>query len=192
MGQPFSYKAYCGLVCAGIIFQIFIKLLGEHLDTLEKEKGMTGKKRLLLAGSVIDDLDFIRLIEELDSVIVADSLCFGSKCYTDQVSLNVDPMAAISDRYLNHTCCPRMYGRYRERLAFIKNKVQKAKVDGIILQNIRFCDMHGADNGLMARDLEAEGIPVLTLEREYGPLVEKGRIRMRVEAFLERIHQREG
>ena len=36
-------------------------------------------------------------------------------------------------------------------------------------------------------DLEAAGIPCIRIEREYGPLVEDGRVRMRVDAFLQRI-----
>ena len=34
------------------------------------------------------------------------------------------------------------------------------------------------------------GIPCLKIEREYGPLVETGRIKMRVDAFIERIGAR--
>ena len=65
--------------------------------------------------------------------------------------------------------------------------IERAAVDGVVLQNIRFCDLHGSENSLFERDLEAKGIPCLKIEREYGPLVETGRIRMRLEAFLERL-----
>ena len=58
---------------------------------------------------------------------------------------------------------------------------------GIILQNIRFCDLHGSENGLFEKDFEKMGIPCLRLEREYGPLTETGRMKMRIEAFFERI-----
>jgi benzoyl-CoA reductase/2-hydroxyglutaryl-CoA dehydratase subunit BcrC/BadD/HgdB len=68
--------------------------------------------------------------------------------------------------------------------------VKNGKIDGVILQNIRFCDLHGSENGLFERDLEANGIPCMRLEREYGPLVETGRMKMRVDAFIERIQQR--
>jgi hypothetical protein len=47
--------------------------------------------------------------------------------------------------------------------------------------------MHGSENGLMARDLKRMGIPVLRIEREYGPLADTGRIKLRVDAFLEQI-----
>jgi benzoyl-CoA reductase/2-hydroxyglutaryl-CoA dehydratase subunit BcrC/BadD/HgdB len=80
-----------------------------------------------------------------------------------------------------------MFGAYRQRLAFMKERIRQAKVDGVILQNIRFCDMHGSENSLYERDLEALGVPCLKIEREYGPLVEEGRIKMRVDAFMESL-----
>jgi benzoyl-CoA reductase/2-hydroxyglutaryl-CoA dehydratase subunit BcrC/BadD/HgdB len=63
----------------------------------------------------------------------------------------------------------------------------KTSVQGVILQNVRFCDLHGSENSVIERELEAKGIPCMKLEREYGPLSETGRIRLRVDALLERI-----
>jgi len=57
----------------------------------------------------------------------------------------------------------------------------------VIMQNIRFCDLHGAENALFERDLEAMGIPCLRVEREYGPHIDAGRMKLRINAFLERI-----
>ncbi len=69
----------------------------------------------------------------------------------------------------------------------LKEKIERAAVDGVILQNIRFCDLHGSENGIFERDLEAAGIPCIRIEREYGPLVETGRIRMRIDAFWKKV-----
>ena len=158
------------------------------MNELEKsEERITGKKRLLWAGSVNDDVDLVKLIEEAGAVVVADTLCFGSRSYTNLIEEDGDPLVAICRRYLTHSFCPRMFGYYKERVGFLKEKAEKAKVDGVILQNIRFCDLHGSENSLFERDLEAVGIPCMKMEREYGPLVETGRIKMRIDAFLERI-----
>ena len=80
-----------------------------------------------------------------------------------------------------------MAGEYSTRLAFVKDQIERAGVKGVILEHIKFCDLHGTDNALLKRDLEKEGIAVLELERQYGPLADAGRIRTRVQAFLERI-----
>ena len=67
---------------------------------------------------------------------------------------------------------------------------QTAGVDGVVFQNIRFCDLHGSENGLLEHVFEKMGIPCLRLEREYGALVETGRLRMRMAAFMERLDTR--
>jgi len=167
---------------------VYNRLLEDLLRDLGRNTdGIKGRKRLLLAGSANDDVDLVRLIESSGGVVVADTLCFGSRSYTDLVEEDGDPVVAIARRYLSHKLCPRMFGSYRQRLAFMKERIQQANVDGVILQNIRFCDMHGSENSLYERDLDAVGIPCLRIEREYGPLVEEGRIKMRVDAFMESL-----
>ncbi len=150
---------------------------------------ISGRKRLMLVGSANDDVELVRLIEGDEAVVVADNLCFGARFYADLVEQDGDPVAALAKRYLYHNDCPRMFGDYKGRLSILKEKIERAAVDGVILQNIRFCDLHGSENGIFERDLEAAGIPCMRIEREYGPLVETGRIRMRIDAFLERLEK---
>ncbi len=147
-----------------------------------------GKKRLMALGSISDDIDLIRLIEnESESVVVAENLCFGVRYEGSEIPETGDPVLELAKGYLGESTCPRMYGKYKERLSALKEIIDRANVEGVIMQNIRFCDLHGSENGLFERDLEDVGIPCLRVEREYGPLVETGRIKMRVDAFLERI-----
>lgn len=153
----------------------------------KSKKGLNGKKRLLLGGSAHDDSDIVALIESSGVVVVGDTLCFGSRSYVDLVEEDGDPVVAIARRYLTRNPCPRVFGTYKERLAYMRQRVKDARADAVILQNIRFCDMHGAENSLYERDLEASGIPCLKIEREYGPMAEEGRIKMRVDAFVENL-----
>lgn len=167
----------------------FNALVEDVLGDLKKKKkkdALSGR-RLLLAGSVIDDLDLFRTIEDAGAVIVADTVCFGSRDRTDPVGEDGDPVAALAGRYLGSIRCPRMFGDYKSRFAFLKELAKRTGAEGVILQNIRFCDLHGSENGIFERDLEAAGIPCLRMEREYGPLGDEGRVRMRIDAFLERI-----
>jgi benzoyl-CoA reductase/2-hydroxyglutaryl-CoA dehydratase subunit BcrC/BadD/HgdB len=141
----------------------------------------------MLIGSANDDVDFVHLVEESGSIVVADSVCYGSRSYSEMVDEKGDPVQALAATYMNYNICPRMYGAYKDRLAYMSKLAEKTGVQGIILQNVRFCDLHGSENSVIERDLEAKGIPCMKLEREYGPLVETGRIRLRVDALLERI-----
>ena len=162
-------------------------LLKELIKEVESREGISEGYRLMIVGSVNDDPSLVKLIEDLGAIVVADSLCFGARYFWDSVEEEGDPLRAIVTRYYNHISCPRMFGEYPRRLEFVKDMVKKGNVDGVILEHMKFCDMHGAENMLYARDLEKEGIPALRLERHYGPLADIGRIRTRVEAFLERI-----
>ncbi|HDP79891.1 MAG TPA: 2-hydroxyacyl-CoA dehydratase [Spirochaetes bacterium] len=152
--------------------------------------GHAGRIRLMVVGSACDDVGLLELIEGDRALVVGDNLCFGSRFHRDLVDEDGDPVAALARRYLARNECPRMYGGYRDRLGALAETVRRANIEGVILQNIRFCDLHGAENGLFERALEAMGVPCLRLEREYGPLVETGRLRMRLDALLERINRK--
>lgn len=146
-----------------------------------------GRVRLLVAGSLMDDPEFIENVEDMGAIVVTDTLCFGTRAFWDLADENGDPLDALIDRYYNHAPCPRMAEEYPQRLAFVKEQAGRARVDGVILEHIKFCDLHGTDNALLKRDLEEAGIPAIELERQYGPLADAGRIRTRAQAFIERI-----
>jgi bzd-type benzoyl-CoA reductase N subunit len=163
-------------------------MLKELIADLEKAPSVSdGQKRIMLVGSANDDVDFIHLIEENGAIVVADTVCYGSRSFSELVDEKGDPVHALASTYLKNNICPRMYGIYKDRFAYISKLAEKTSVQGVILQNVRFCDLHGSENSVIERDLEAKGIPCMKLEREYGPLMETGRIRLRVDALLERI-----
>jgi benzoyl-CoA reductase subunit C len=187
---PISGEDALAILIAGhaIPREEFNRILKDLIAELEKAPSLSnGKKRLMLIGSASDDVDFVRVLEDAGAVVVADTVCFGSRLHGSLVEEKGDPVQALAKHYLKHSICPRMLGYYKDRKAFIQGIIAQAGVDGIILQNVRFCDLHGSENGVLERDLEAAGVPCMRLEREYGPLVETGRIRMRVDAFMERI-----
>ena len=189
---PFNGEEALAVILSGTTMprEEYNALLEKFIADAEKAPGIKDRVRIMLVGSANDDIGLVRVIEGAKALVVADNLCFGSRFYTDQVGEDGDSVFELSKRYLGHNDCPRMYGDYQRRLNILEQKVKKAKIDGVILQNIRFCDLHGAENGIFERDLEAKGIPCMRLEREYGPLVETGRMKMRVDAFIERIQQR--
>ena len=176
-------------IAAGSIpIEDFIALLKELIGELESSSEKKEGKRLLIMGSANDDPSFFESIEDVGAVIVADVMSFGSKFYEYTVAEKGDsPVEELAKGYLTNLMHPRFFGEYKNRLEFVKKKAKDARVDGVVLQNIRFCDLHGCENSLYERDLESAGIPCLKIEREYGTLVETGRVKMRVQAFLERM-----
>ena len=82
-----------------------------------------------------------------------------------------------------------MMGSFDSRCEYTENTAKKANVDGIILSKIVFCDNHAVECTMLADELEPKGIPVLSLEREHM-MTDVGRVRTRIEAFMERISRR--
>jgi len=165
------------------------RLLKSLIEEIENNEGVSGfSHRLMIAGSVIDDPAMLKIIEDTGGLLVSDTLCFGArKSFREPIKEDGDPLDAIADRYYNQILCPRMFDSYPERFDFAVNVAKQANVDGVILQSIKNCDIHGIDNVMFERDFEKIGIPVLVLEREYDVLADAGRIKTRVQAFLERI-----
>ncbi len=164
--------------------------LKKWLTTLKKRKTdlSEGKARVMVVGSVSDEIDLFQLIEDTGkAIVVAENLCFGIRYEGNEIKEDGDPVESLAAHYLGSSVCPRMFGRYQDRLNMLKERIARSKVEGLIMQNIRFCDLHGAENALFERDLEALGIPCLRVEREYGPHIDAGRMKLRINAFLERI-----
>ena len=168
----------------------YTKELKKWVTTLKKRKTSLNKDkhRVMVVGSISDEIGLFELIEGTDNaIIVGENLCFGIRYEGNEIKEDGDPIEAMANHYLGKSVCPRMYGKYKERIALLKDRIERSNADGVIMQNIRFCDLHGAENALFERDLEAMGIPCLRIEREYGPHIDAGRMKLRINAFLERI-----
>jgi len=120
-------------------------------------------------------------------LMVADGFCYGSRAFWSPMKMDGDPIKAMADVYLKDLLCPRMYEDFPRRLDYVLSSVEKAGVDGVVVMHNKFCDVHGVDNVQLRLDLEKRGIPVLQLEKEYGSRADIGRVRTRVQAFLERM-----
>jgi benzoyl-CoA reductase/2-hydroxyglutaryl-CoA dehydratase subunit BcrC/BadD/HgdB len=143
--------------------------------------------RILISGSAYDDIHLIQTIEASGANVVGENVCFGPSHRINLVSEEQPPLEALMEHYLLSCPCPRMFGRFDYRMALLKETIRNVQAKGVVLQNIRFCDLHASENGLLERKLEKEGIPCIRLEREYGSQTDTGRLRMRMDAFLERI-----
>ena len=146
------------------------------------------KKRILLVGSVVDNIEFTQLIENSGAFIASDFLCFGTRNFQDDVILQngESPLDNITRRLYYRISCPRMMDDHERRLAFIKKEIKRADIEGVILQRINNCDLHGCDNMLFSHELKDLEIPVLNIDREFY-MADTTRLQTRIEAFLEMI-----
>jgi len=183
-------EAYSAII-AGTLMPVdeYKKHLNKFVKNIRKRKKdrAIDKKKIFISGSICDDFELVSLIENSDAVVVGENICFGVRNEKDIVGETGDPIKALTTKYLSTSVCPRMMGWYKERASMIIERIRKINADGVIIQNIRFCDLHGTENGLLERDFGRNNIPSLRIEREYGPLTETGRLKMRVDAFIEQL-----
>lgn len=165
----------------------FEEIVEKLPESLEQRTVGKGRARLMLCGSATDELELISDIENAGGSVVADTLCYGTRAFWKSIPEDESPVRALARHYLDNLLCPRMYDRYEMRKLFTVETAERAGVDGVVLLHNKFCDIHGVDNVMLKNDLEGSGMPTLFLEKEYGAPADKGRIRTRIQAFLERI-----
>ena len=188
---PITGADTLGVVVAGTAMpkQPYNELLRRLLSELDGREGESNyKARLMLVGGLLDDPAYVNVIEELGGLVVTDSLCFGTRIFWNQVDEQAeDPMEAMARYYLRERIpCARMLGEHPRRLEFTREMLDTFKVDGVVFQRLKFCDLWGGEGYMLRRALRESGVPVLSLEREYL-LSGLGQLRTRVQAFLESI-----
>ncbi len=171
--------------------EVFNKYLKDLLEEIEKsEKSHKGRARMMVVGSVMANPEFMKCIEDQGGMVVADELCTSTRYWSDPVVLdeNKTPLQAIAQRYLNNFPCARMFPS-EERFNRIIEMAHDFRVDGIISQIVRYCVPYAHDLPLLSDRLKKEGIPILSLDVEYGTSG-SGQIQTRVQAFLEMLEGR--
>jgi benzoyl-CoA reductase subunit C len=157
------------------------------------------KTRILVWGSVIDDVTYLDLIEGSGSNVVIDDLDEGTRPYQSDVSPEGDPMRALAERYLvgiptARTFVDKGQGECKKdnltdleaRYGYLRRYIEEWRVDGVILQSVRYCDPHGYELVDVKDYLNHIGVPHAYVEHNYseGALAP---LRTRVEAFLETL-----
>jgi bzd-type benzoyl-CoA reductase N subunit len=169
--------------------EVYKELLRELLEELAQSEGSGDyRARLMIVGGELDDPEYIEIIEGQGGLVVTDSTCFGSRLmWTPVDEEEEDPIRALARYYVaDRPSCPRMYGDQPKRIAYTREMIDEFKVDGVIGERLLFCDQWVVEHYMTDQDLKKEGIPFMTLDREYI-LTGKGQLRTRVQAFLETL-----
>ena len=141
--------------------------------------------RLFLTASILDNSEFVSLIEECGGSVVADDMPMGRRYFSGLVATDGDPLYALADRYLNRIACPRKM-LPDERLAHVVSMIKEADVRGVIIHSMRACDPHLYEYPLLKEMLEKEGLPVLFFRGEEVE-TERAQQRADIEAFIEML-----
>lgn len=172
------------------IIDILSKTCEEVKDRKRDDKNPY-RARVVVAGSEIDDPDFIKLAEDAGANVVADRYCFGSLPGRQEIILNEkeDILTQICRFYMEKGQCPRFMDSHKikERHEYMDKLVKEYSADGIIYEQIKFCDYWGYERAYASHVMREEyGYPVLSVDRPYV-VGNSGQLRTRIQAFVESI-----
>jgi bzd-type benzoyl-CoA reductase N subunit len=173
--------------CVRMPREDYNRLLRRLIDEINSKKvvGKPGTSRFLISGSHLDSTQYIREIEKMGGIVVADELCTGSNYFWDLTDPAEPPIEALTNRYLNRVPCARMRPSSK-RLEHLLNMVNTYRVDGVIFLKMKFCDLYAFDGFMFSAALKESGVPILELEREYHQCG-SGQMHTRIQAFMEMI-----
>ena len=161
------------------------QLLSQVLKELSPKQG-AGRTRVMLLGSVTQDIELYRLIESLGGDIVIDDDCVGTRYFWNEVALDGSSLAAIGSRYLDKPPCPLWdLDPKRERCSHVLKLAQEYQVQGAVFARLKFCDPHAYDIPAIQATLKDNDIPALVIETDIT--LARGQLRTRIEAFLEML-----
>lgn len=163
----------------------------EELKTRVPDEKRSYRAKVVVVGSEMDDPDFTKLIEESGALVVADRYCFGSLPGREEIILNDtdDVLEQIVLHYMKTCQCPRYMSREKVhgRRDYVKRLVEEYKADGVIYEQIKFCEFWGYERALASHIITNDfGIPSVTVDRQYTASA-SGQLRTRVQAFVESL-----
>ena len=171
---------------------LILPYLRETLAELKKRKPDAKnpyRARVAIVGSEIDDPSLTKLIEGCGALIVSDRFCFGSTPGREVIELNdeEDVLRQICRHYMETSECARYISdeKVHQRRETADRLAREYKADGIIYEQIKFCDPWAYERMLGSHILNDDyGYPVLSVDRPYN-IASSGQMRTRVQAFVE-------
>lgn len=195
-GYEFAVLCLATYCCPREKLKTILEETLEEIQNREPDVKSPYRARVIMAGSEIDDPDLIKLTEEAGALVVADRYCFGSFPGRQQIVLNdtEDVLTQICRHYMVVGQCPRYMNTEKifERQTYMNDLAKEYKADGIIYEQIKFCDYWGYERAFAGKSMrEKYNYPVLSVDRPYV-VGNSGQLRTRVQAFVESIEFKKG
>ncbi len=195
-GYEFAVLCLSTFVCPK---EYMIPILSDTLEELKKrepDERSAYRARVVMVGSEIDDPALIRLVEEAGAYVAADCYCLGSFPERTMIDLtdDGDVLTQICRHYMEQGQCPRFMNtdKIRQRHQYVDALAREYRADGIIYEQIKFCDYWGYERAYAGKVMRKDyGYPVLSVDRPYT-VGNSGQLRTRVQAFVESIEIKRG
>ena len=163
----------------------------QELKTRVPDEKKNYRAKVVVVGSEMDDPDFTKLIEESGALVVADRYCYGSLPGREEIKLTDEHnvLEQIVLHYMRTCQCPRYMSqdKVRGRKEYVRDLVNNYHAEGVIYEQIKFCEYWGYERALASHIMTNEfGIPSVTVDRQYTASA-SGQLRTRVQAFVESL-----
>ncbi len=190
-GYEFHVIQLVTQACPHDLIMPYLKETLEEIKTRQPEPVFPFRARLAVVGSEIDDPEFTKLIEMCGGMVVADRYCFGSFPSRERIDIKEGETAfnAVCRHYQYWNQCPRFMDgpKIEQRHNEIKHLVDEFSADGVVFENMKFCEFWSYEKVLGSHVLTNEmGVPCCTIEKEYA-LGSVGQLRTRFQAFVESL-----
>ena len=149
------------------------------------------RARVAVVGSEIDDPSLTKMLEDCGAMVVVDRYCYGSTPGREVIELNDDEPALeqICRHYMKVSECARYIAdeKVQQRRDTADRLAREYNADGIIYEQMKFCDFWGFERALVSYIMSTEmGWPVLSIDRPYNAK-SSGQLRTRFQAFVESL-----
>ena len=190
-GYEFHVIQLVSQVCPHQLILPYLRETLWELENREPEPKFPFRARVALVGSEVDDPEFTKLIETCGAMVVADRYCFGSFPSREQIVIREGETAfdAICRHYLHWNQCARFMDGLKidQRTSEVRRLVKEFKADGVIYENMKFCEFWSYEKVLQNHIFTNElHIPCCTIEKEYA-LGAVGQLRTRFQAYIESL-----
>ncbi|HNY00350.1 MAG TPA: 2-hydroxyacyl-CoA dehydratase family protein [Oscillospiraceae bacterium] len=190
-GYEFHVINLVSLTCPHRLIKPYLEETLEEIKKRKPEKKFPFRARVVMVGSEIDDPEFIKLVESCGAMVVADRFCFGSIPGREQIEIREGENAfdAICRHYLETNLCARFMSgdKIDQRHSTMERLYRDYKADGIIIENMKFCEFWSYEKVLGSYLMINErNIPCCTIEKEYV-VGSAGQLRTRFQAFVESL-----
>ncbi len=190
-GYEFHVLNLVSYTCPKYLILPYLRETLEELKTRKPDDKPAFRVKVAIVGSEIDDPDFTKMIEEAGARVVADRYCFGSIPGREVIELNDDEPALdqICRHYMEVSECARYIAddKVQQRRDTADRIAKEFNADGIIYEQMKFCDFWGFERALVTHIMSEEmGWPVLSIDRPYNAKG-SGQLRTRFQAFVESL-----
>ncbi len=190
-GYEFHVLCVATYCCPKYLILDKLRETAEELKTREPDAKKNYRAKIVVVGSEMDDPDFTKLIEDSGALVVADRFCFGSMPGREEIVLNDedDVLTQIALHYMKTSQCPRYmsHEKVQERRDYVKELVDTYHADGVMYEQIKFCEYWGYERALASYVMSGDyGVPTAAVDRQYTASA-SGQLRTRVQAFVESL-----